>query len=465
VSTAAAYLWQKGDAQLDALAERYEIGDDAIFDNRLVPADAWGSMAHAIMLHRIGILNEDEVNALLKELAHILDLHAAGNFVLGEHDEDVHTKIENHLTDIVGEPGKKIHTARSRNDQVLVDVRLYTKGELLRTMQQTVETAQAFAAFARREEWTPMPGYTHMQRAMLSSMGVWAGAFAESLLDNFRLLQAAYEITDQNPLGSAASFGVNLPIDREMTTDLLGFAKVQNNVLYTQNARGKFELIVVQALAQIMLDLSKFAQDMLLFLTSEFNFVRISETLITGSSIMPQKRNPDVMELVRGRVHTVLAWQQQIAGMIAGLPSGYNSDFRDTKGPMIRAFDLTNDTLAICALTIERTYVNQEALRAACSPELFATDAAYELVKKGVPFRDAYRQIAGMLDDLPLMDPDAALRQRTHAGASGNLGLEHLDAWIAGEQAAIAQQQQQFASAIDALVGIAKQGVTPSRKG
>ncbi len=465
MSTAATYLWQKGDAHLDALAERYEIGEDTIYDNRLVPADVWGSMAHAIMLHRIGILTEGEVNALLKELAHILTLHQQGEFTLGEHDEDVHTKIENHLTATVGEAGKKIHTARSRNDQVLVDIRLYTKGELLRTMQQTLDTAAAFAAFARREEWTPMPGYTHMQRAMLSSVGVWAGAFAESLLDDLRLLQAAYELTDQNPLGSAASYGVNLPIDRELTTNLLGFAKVQNNVLYTQNARGKFELIVVQALAQIMLDLSKFAQDMLLFLTSEYNFMRISETLVTGSSIMPQKRNPDVMELVRGRTHTVLALQQQIAGIIAGLPSGYNMDYQETKGPMLRAFDMANDALAICALTVERTYVNQDALRAACSPELFATDAAYELVKKGVPFRDAYRQIGAMLDDLPLMDPDAALRQRTHEGASGNLGLEHLDAWIAGEREAVAQQQQRFAGAIDALVATAGQGVAHSRKG
>jgi argininosuccinate lyase len=180
---------------------------------------------------------------------------------------------------------------------------------------------------------------------------------------------------------------------------------------------------------------------------------------------MPQKRNPDVMELVRGRTHTVLALQQQIAGIIAGLPSGYNIDFQETKGPMLRAFDMVNDALAVCALTVEHTFVNEEALRAACSPELFATDAAYELVKKGVPFRDAYRQIAGMLDDLPVMDPDGALRQRTHAGASGNLGLDHLDAWIAGERETVAQQQQTFAGAIDALVATAAQGVSASRKG
>jgi len=458
VSTAGPKVWQK-DVQLDALAERYEIGEDAVLDNRLVPADVWGSMAHAIMLHRIGILTDDEANALLKELVHVLALYEAGAFMLSEGDEDVHSKLENHLTETTGDAGKKIHTARSRNDQVLVDTRLYTKGEILKTMTNVIDAAAAFTTFAAREEWTPMPGYTHMQRAMLSSVGLWASAFAESLLDDLALLKTAYSITDQNPLGSAASYGVNLPIDRQLTSDLLGFAKVQNNVLYTQNARGKFELLAVQALTHVMLDLSKFAQDMLLFVTREYNFLRMSETLETGSSIMPQKRNPDLMELVRGRTHTVLALQQQIAGIIAGLPSGYNIDFQETKGPMIRAFDLVNDALAICALTIGKTTVNEQVIRAACSPELFATDMAYDLVKQGMPFRDAYRKIAKIADDLPAVDADAALRERTHLGASGNLGLEHLKRWIVEERQIAEHRRDVFASAITALVARAEQGV------
>ncbi len=458
MATSGPKLWQK-EYQLDALAERYEIGEDATLDNRLVPADVWGSMAHALMLNHIGILTRDEVNALLKELAHILDLHAAGNFALAEGDEDVHTKIENHLTETVGEAGKKIHTARSRNDQVLVDTRLYTKGDLLKTMAHVIDAADAFTTFAAREQWTPMPGYTHMQRAMLSSVGLWASAFAESLMDDLDLLKTAYRITDQNPLGSAASYGVNLPIDRVMTTDLLGFAKVQNNVLYTQNARGKFEAVAVQALAQVMLDLSKFAQDMLLFVTSEYGFMRMSETLETGSSIMPQKRNPDLMELVRGRTHTVLALQQQICGIIAGLPSGYNIDFQETKGPMIRAFDMVNDALAICTLTVRKTTVNEAALRAACTPELFATDAAYHLVQQGTPFRDAYRTIARIAHDLPPMDLDVALHERTHVGASGNLGLDHLNRWIAEERAIVERQHDTFAGAIAALVAKAEKGI------
>ncbi|MGI8687361.1 MAG: lyase family protein, partial [Thermomicrobiales bacterium] len=195
MATSGPKVWQK-DVQLDALAERYEIGEDAVLDNRLVPADVWGSMAHAIMLHRIGILTDDEANALLKELAHVLALYDAGAFMLAAGDEDVHSKLENHLTETTGDAGKKIHTARSRNDQVLVDIRLYTKGELLATMANVIDAADAFTAFAEREEWTPMPGYTHMQRAMLSSVGLWASAFAESLMDDLALLKTAYHITD-----------------------------------------------------------------------------------------------------------------------------------------------------------------------------------------------------------------------------------------------------------------------------
>ncbi len=461
--TASTKLWQK-DVTLNAIAEKYEVGEGVVWDARLVPTDVWGSMAHALMLHKIGILTDGETDALLKELAHILDLNDAGEFVMVQADEDVHTKVENHLTATTGEAGKKIHTARSRNDQVLVDLRLWMKGALLDAMEQIIATAQAFAAFARREEWTPMPGYTHMQRAMPSSVGLWAASYAEALLDDLTMLRAAYTLADQNPLGSAASYGVNLPIDREMTTNLLGFAKTQNNVLYSQHTRGKFEGACVQALAQAMIDLSKFAQDMTLFLTQEYGFFRISKTLETGSSIMPQKHNPDVMELVRGRTHVVLAMQAQIFGVIAGLPSGYNADFGETKGAMMRAFEMVGDALAICALTIESTTVDGKALREACSPELYATDRAYALVQGGVPFRDAYRQIGKIAHDLPYVDPDAALHERTHIGAAGNLGLDRLDAWAAGEAEAVRQQRETFARAIEMLVERARDGVTNSGK-
>lgn len=455
-------LWQK-DYTLDALASRYTAGDEVGLDNRLVEADVWGSMAHARMLNSIGILTDAEAEALLAGLAHILDRYHAGAFVVVPEDEDVHTKVENYLTATVGDAGKKIHTARSRNDQVLVDLRLWAKGALLDTMDAVLDCAVAFARFAAREQWTPMPGYTHMQRAMPSSAGLWAAAFAESLVDDLDMLKTAYRLNDQNPLGSAASYGVNLPIDRQMTTDLLGFAHTQNNVLYAQNTRGKFEGACVQALAQVMLDLSKFAQDMMLFLTSEYNFFRIAETLATGSSIMPQKRNPDVMELVRGRAQVVLAAQTQIFGLLSGLPSGYNMDFGETKGPTMRAFDVTNEALAVCALTLAHTTVNAVATRAASTPELYATDQAYALVANGVPFRDAYRTIARVAHDLPSVDIDAALRERTHLGTVGNLGLDRLDARIEVERQLIQEWRQTFTGAIGALVAHARRGMTPGK--
>ena len=454
-------LWQKG-YTLDALASRYTAGDEVALDNRLVEADVWGSMAHARMLHRIGILTEGETNALLAGLARVLDLYHAGEFVVAPEDEDVHTKVENYLTATAGEAGKKIHTARSRNDQVLVDLRLWAKGAILDTMDAVLDCAATFAAFAVREQWTPMPGYTHMQRAMPSSAGLWAAAFAESLLDDLDMLKAVYRLNDQNPLGSAASYGVNLPIDRQMTTDLLGFGRVQNNVLYAQNTRGKFEGACVQALAQVMLDLSKFAQDMMLFLTSEYNFFRIAETLATGSSIMPQKRNPDVMELVRARAQGVLAAQTQIFGLLSGLPSGYNMDFGETKGPTMRAFDTTNDALSICALTLAHTTVNAAATRAANTPELYATDQAYALVAGGVPFRDAYRRIAKVAHDLPAVDIDAALRERTHLGTVGNLGLDRVEKQIEAEREFVQDRRQTFTGAIGALVAHARRGMSNS---
>jgi argininosuccinate lyase len=282
-----------------------------------------------------------------------------------------------------------------------------------------------------------MPGYTHMQRAMLSSVGVWAGAFVEALLDDLTLLDAAVALNDQCPLGSAASYGVPLPLERQYVSDLLGFARVQRNVLYAQNTRGKFEGAMVQALAQVMLDLSKLAQDILLFTTSEFGFFTLDDTLKAGSSIMPQKKNLDAMELLRGKGSVILAQQQWIMGTLAGLPSGFNMDFQETKRPFMEALDLTESSAAIAAQTVSRQTPNTERLLAACSPELFATDAAYDLVQKGVPFRDAYRRVAGMLDDLGEIDPHAALATRTHMGTSGDLGLDESAAVIAARRARV----------------------------
>jgi len=426
-------LWDKG-YKLDETIERFEIGHDLAFDNELVEADVYGSIAHAEMLNRIGILTDDELQALKQGLGRILDLYRQGQFFMTPADEDIHTKIENFLVREYGDVGKKIHTARSRNDQVLVDLRLYAKAKILELESALLQCAESLVEFASKHEHVPMPGYTHMQRAMLSSVGTWAGAFAEALLDDLKLLETAYELNDQSPLGSAASYGVPLPIDRQYVADRLGFAKVQNNVLYAQNARGKFEALVVQAISQIMLDLSKLAQDILLFTTAEYGFFKISDSFVTGSSIMPQKKNLSMMELIRAKANIALGYQQQIMSVLSGLPSGYNKDYQETKKPFMEAIQLALDSLKVAELTISNLSPNKDKLLAACTPELFATDKAYELVQQGMPFRDAYRYVGTNLDKLEGADPEESLKKRTHIGASGNLGLSKLKETISASK-------------------------------
>jgi argininosuccinate lyase len=331
-------------------------------------------------------------------------------------------------------------------------MRLFAKEMLLAVQASLLDAAAALLDLAQRHEFTPMPGYTHMQRAMLSSVGLWAASFVEALLDDLTLLTAVYGLVDQCPLGSAASYGVPLPIDRQYVSDLLGFARVHHNVLAAQHGRGKFEGLIVQALAQVMLDLSRFAQDTLLFTTAEYGFFRLAEELCTGSSIMPQKRNADILELVRGQAGVVLGFAQQIMGTIVGLPSGYNADVSLTKRPVMQALDLTQATLDVCALAAAKLTPDEAALRAACTPEVFATDAAYALVSQGVPFRDAYRQVAATLPALAAVDPGPALLTRTHLGASGNLGLPSLQTRLATERAALAEATARFRVPLQALV-------------
>lgn len=459
-------LWQKG-YQLHEQVERFEAAQNSLLDNRLVRHDVWGSLAHSAMLKRIGILSEEECRTLHTHLREILRLAEEGRFTVTQADEDVHTRVENYLTEHAGEAGKNIHTARSRNDQVLVDTRLYGKEQLHRVAHLLHELCRTLLGLAAAHQDTPMPGYTHMQRAMLSSVGLWAASFAESLLDDERLLSAAYELNDQSPLGSAAGYGVPLAIDRQYTADLLGFARVQNNVIYAQNGRGKIEAAIVQALAQIMLDLSKFAQDVLLFSTLEYGFFQVPQELCTGSSIMPQKRNVGIMELVRARTSTMLALQQQIISIVSGLPSGFNMDYQETKRPFMEALDLAQESLEICTLVAGKLSVNTAKLVAACTFELFAADRAYEMTaSQHIPFRDAYRivgkEVTAKIDEAraagqPL--PAESLGQlierlhaRTHLGGAGNLGLEKAYARLATSEKAWQARSEQFTTTIEKLV-------------
>ncbi|MCX6799283.1 MAG: argininosuccinate lyase, partial [Candidatus Diapherotrites archaeon] len=317
-------VWQKGNLRLDKRIEAFTVGSDPQLDQRLVKQDCLASVAHAKMLSTVGILTPPEFKKLRKELLQIIKLNEKGKFVIAVADEDVHSKVENTLTAKLGALGKKLHTGRSRNDQVLVDLRLYTKEQLLATEEAVLELCGALVALAKKNEFAPMPGYTHMQRAMPSSVGLWAGAFAEALLDDLQLLKAAYALSDQCPLGSAAGYGASIKLNRALAAKLLGFKKVQNNNLYVQNSRGKIEAAVLFALCEAMLSLNKLATDMMLFSTKEFGFVSLPQEFCTGSSIMPQKQNPDVLELVRGKSSAMLSHLNQTIGIISNLPSGYN---------------------------------------------------------------------------------------------------------------------------------------------
>jgi argininosuccinate lyase len=456
-------LWQKG-YRLNEQVEHFEAAQNSLLDVRLIRHDVWGSLAHIAMLTKIGVLTKSEHRVLKDTLCNVLELEATHEFTVTLADEDVHTGIENYLVATAGAAGKKIHMARSRNDQVLVDLRLYGKEQLHSAAAKLCNLCSALLELAEAHAGTPMPGYTHMQRAMLSSVGLWAASFTEALLDDEQLLSAAYKLNDQSPLGSAAGYGVPIAIDRQYCAELMGFSRVQNNVIYVQNSRGKVEAAIVQALAQIMLDLSKLAQDILLFSTVEYGFFQIPQELCTGSSIMPQKRNLGVMELVRARTQTMLALQQQILGIVSGLPSGYNMDYQETKRPFMEALDLVQESLEICTLVVSKLEVNTERLIAACTFELFAADRAYELATVAkLPFRDAYRivgtEVTAQLDrhlPFPVESQEQLAKRlaaRSHLGGAGNLGLQEVQKQLEEARTTWDRRTETFTAAIQKVVG------------
>jgi len=436
-----ATLWDKG-VPVDEAVKGFTVGQDYILDHELIPADVAGSMAHARMLAKIGILKVDELVKIMTALKEILALDKQGRFEIKSEDEDVHTAVENYLTAKLGDLGKKIHTARSRNDQVLTDLRMYSKEKLLSIEDSVLALAEALLKLADAGKDTPIPGRTHTQLAMPSSVGLWAGAFAESLLDDLELLKSAYSLTDQCPLGSAASYGVSLSIDRKLVADLLGFAKVQNNVLYANNSRGKVEAAILSALSQVMADLSKMATDMILFSIPELGYFELPEKFCTGSSMMPNKKNPDVLELVRAKANKVLAAHAQVINTIKDLPSGYNRDFQETKAPLMEGFAIAKSSLEMMALVVSNLKVNKEKCVKACVPEIFATDKAVSMAAKGMPFRDAYQAVAQNLDQLKIEDPVANIKSKKHLGATGNLGLEKDIANVKAEKAEIFKKQK-----------------------
>lgn len=421
-----AKLWKKSEGTLHPAVEKYTAGTDSVFDVELLPFDIEASRAHAKGLENVGILSGAESKEILGGLDALLKDFQAGKVAITPADEDCHTVIENYLTEKIGDTGKKLHTGRSRNDQVLVAVRLYMKHHLAKLGASSVGLADAFLKMAEKHEKVPMPGYSHTQQAMLSSLGHYFSAFTESLLDDADFISLTAKHIDKNPLGSAAGFGTSIPVNREFTTKELGFSGVQVNSLYCQNSRGKFESAYMEALAQVMLTLGRFANDMLLFTSQEFDFFAVDESLTTGSSIMPQKHNLDVMEIVRGNVSVVIANQLMVKDISKNLISGYSRDGQLMKKPLFESTKIVADSVEVVGLLLAGLTPKEESIKAKITPGIFTADIANELVtEKGVPFRDAYKQAAERISDGPVNLAEN-IASKVSLGAPGNLELAEL---------------------------------------
>lgn len=416
-------IWQSKSTKLHPLVEWYTVGNDYILDQRLLPFDVEASLAHAQALAKLKIISPAELKKLTAGLKEILRLNKQGKFKIKLEDEDCHTAIENYLISKLGPLGKKIHTGRSRNDQVLVATRLYTRKKLKQVSYELVRLEKVFLKMAKKYEFVPMPGYTHTRRAMPSSVGHWAASYLEELIDDHKLLESAYDLNDQNPLGVAAGFGVNFKLDRKMTTKKLGFKRTQINSIYAVNSRGKTESYILAVCTQIMMTLGRLANEMIWFTTPEFNFFNLPWRFTTGSSIMPQKRNPDVFEIMRSNVNVIVALQTQVKDISKNLISGYNRDTQLTKEPLIKGLGITRRSLEVAVLVMSGIKPKKKILLKSLTPEMFANNEANKLVMKGVPFRDAYQQIKENLDKLTVPDPIKAISEIKSLGGPGNLNL------------------------------------------
>jgi argininosuccinate lyase len=417
-------LWDKGGSS-DEQMMRYTARDDHVLDHELVPHDLRATLAHVRGLGRIGVLDAAELATLEQAIDDLRKRFASGQWRIAAEFEDGHSAIEAALTEAVGDVGKKVHTGRSRNDQVLVAQRLYERAALDRLAEHAREGALALLGAAERDAATPMPGYTHLQRAVPSSVGLWLSAVAEGLADARDAIISARALINRCPLGAAAGYGVNLALDRDGVARELEFDGVADNPLASQSSRGIHDAQVLGAAWMLMAVLRRFAWDLSVFTTAEFGFVRLDDELTTGSSIMPNKRNPDLVELMRAACSVVQGAIAELHGMTA-LPSGYQRDLQLTKAPLMRGLDEALATSALLPRLVRGITLDRERMRAAIAPECFATDRAVELALAGVPFREAYRQVATEIAALEQGDADASLAARTSAGAPGALRLTQL---------------------------------------
>lgn len=413
-----ATLWNKGTSCTDAV-ECFTVGDDRVLDRKLAKYDVIGSKAHIRMLQSVGLLSSDELDVLLGALDRIYASIEDGSFVLEDDVEDIHSQVELLLTRELGDVGKKIHSGRSRNDQVLVDIKLFLKDELLQIRSEVLSLFEKLQSLSETYKDVLLPGYTHAQIAMPSSFGLWFGAYAESLVNDMYMLEGAYRVVNRNPLGSAAGYGNSFPLDREMTTSLLGFASLDYNSVAAQLSRGKSERCVASAIGSVALTLNKFAADCCLYMCPNFAFIKFPDNLTTGSSIMPHKKNPDVWEMVRGKCNRILAVENEISLLCSNMPHGYHRDYQLLKDILFPALDLMHACLGITSYMLDNIQVNGHILDAPIYSYLFTVEEVNRRVLEGVPFRDAYKQV-GIEVNEGRFHYDGDLKH-THIGSIGNL--------------------------------------------
>ncbi|MAW16288.1 MAG: argininosuccinate lyase [Candidatus Pelagibacter sp. TMED202] len=417
-------LWQKKKTSVTEQVDRFTVGADRLWDIRLAPYDVLASKAHAKMLASVGLVTDEESKQLCDELDNIINMVTQENFLIEDDFEDIHSKIEFLLTESLGDVGKKIHTARSRNDQVLTAMQLLLKDELSEIKALTKDLFDTWMGLANTHKDVLLPGYTHLQVAMPSSFGLWFSAYAESLVDDIVLLNAAYSICDQNPLGSAAGYGSSFTIDRELTTKALGFSALKVNAVAAQMGRGKTERITANAMGALAATLGRFSMDVCVYMSQNFDFISFPDHLTTGSSIMPHKKNPDIFELIRGKSALIQGLGNDFALLGQNLPSGYHRDMQLFKGKMLEGIDELKDCLTMLNSSIKEVQVRTEIMADAKYTYAFTVDALNELVQQGVPFRDAYKQVGQQVEEGSFKTPKKVAH--THIGSLGNLALDKI---------------------------------------
>jgi argininosuccinate lyase len=416
-------LWQKT-TNVNKLVESFTVGRDRELDRQMAAFDVLGSLAHTTMLQSIGLMNADDLTLVQRELKAIYADIEQDNFTIEDGVEDVHSQVEMLLTERIGDAGKKIHSGRSRNDQVLVDLKLFFRHQLQLVVQETDKLFRQLIELSEQHKDVLLPGYTHLQVAMPSSFGLWFGAYAEGLVDDLEMVLAAWKITNKNPLGSAAGYGSSFPLNRTMTTQLLGFESLNYNVVYAQMGRGKTERIIAQALSSVAATLAKMAMDQCLYLSQNFAFVSYPENLTTGSSIMPHKKNPDVWEIMRGKCNRLQALPNDVAMMTTNLPSGYHRELQLLKEILFPAFADLTDCLQMATFMLQNITVNKNILDDPKYAYLFSVEEVNKSVLNGTPFRDAYKQV-GLAIEQGNFNPDKNI-SHTHEGSIGNLQNEQI---------------------------------------